>query len=180
MASYITKAELNVRLSGLQESISNLNKQLQILRQQSVDTDVKRELVAIKANFDTQIVNATTQIRNLSSKINTLEDASVPEIDSDYVDTRIVEIYKQIANTNNSIRSLMERISLPNTIANILTNHNLAVHTALGLFDKNGGEITGDVEITDNTKGIILKSSPNGIRYRITIDDNGVLSTTPL
>ena len=31
-----------------------------------------------------------------------------------------------------------------------------------------------DVEVTDPTKGVILTGSPNGNRYRITIDD-----TTP-
>lgn len=36
-----------------------------------------------------------------------------------------------------------------------------------------------DVEITDSTKGVILKS-PNGTRYRITVNDSGVLTTTAL
>jgi hypothetical protein len=35
----------------------------------------------------------------------------------------------------------------------------------------------GDIEVTDSTKGIILKS-PNGTRYRITVNDSGVLTTT--
>jgi hypothetical protein len=35
---------------------------------------------------------------------------------------------------------------------------------------------TGDVEITDTTKGYILKS-PNGTRYRIKVSDVGVLTT---
>ena len=35
---------------------------------------------------------------------------------------------------------------------------------------------SSDVEITDATKGIILRS-PNGTRYRITVDDLGVPST---
>ena len=43
------------------------------------------------------------------------------------------------------------------------------------------GTITGanDIEITDNTKGVILKS-PNGTRWRITISDAGVISGTSL
>lgn len=34
-----------------------------------------------------------------------------------------------------------------------------------------------DVEITDATKGVILKSA-NGTRYRITVDNDGSLITT--
>jgi hypothetical protein len=37
----------------------------------------------------------------------------------------------------------------------------------------------GDIEVTDSTKGIILKS-PNGTRYRVTISDLGVLSAASL
>ncbi len=35
---------------------------------------------------------------------------------------------------------------------------------------------TGDIEITDTTKGLILKS-PNGTRYRIKVDNAGNLGT---
>lgn len=37
----------------------------------------------------------------------------------------------------------------------------------------------GDMEVTDATKGIVLKS-PNGTRYRITVADNGTLTATAL
>jgi hypothetical protein len=37
----------------------------------------------------------------------------------------------------------------------------------------------GDIEVTDSTKGIILKS-PNGTRYRVTISDLGILSAASL
>jgi hypothetical protein len=40
--------------------------------------------------------------------------------------------------------------------------------------DKTG---TSDIEITDATKGVILKSA-NGTRYRITVDNDGSLTTT--
>jgi len=54
-------------------------------------------------------------------------------------------------------------------------------------FDANSNQITlqsemlsnKDIEITDNIKGLILKSS-NGTRWRITIDDSGNLITTSL
>jgi len=38
---------------------------------------------------------------------------------------------------------------------------------------------SGDIEVTDLTKGIILKS-PNGNRFRITVGDDGALTTTAL
>lgn len=43
------------------------------------------------------------------------------------------------------------------------------------------GEIqsSSDVEVTDNTKGIILKS-PDGTRYRITVENGGTLTVTAL
>jgi hypothetical protein len=37
----------------------------------------------------------------------------------------------------------------------------------------------GDVELTDSTKGVILKS-PNGTRFRITVGDDGALTTTAI
>jgi hypothetical protein len=42
--------------------------------------------------------------------------------------------------------------------------------------DKTG---TSDIEITDNTKGVILKS-PNGTRFRLTVNNDGSLTTTAL
>jgi len=43
------------------------------------------------------------------------------------------------------------------------------------------GSITssGDIEITDSSKGIILKS-PGGARYRVTVDNSGNLTTTSI
>jgi hypothetical protein len=38
---------------------------------------------------------------------------------------------------------------------------------------------SGDIEVTDSTKGIILKS-PSGTRYRFTVSDLGTLTPTAL
>ena len=38
--------------------------------------------------------------------------------------------------TPAQVRTLLSIVSLPNTIANVLSDHNLAAHTALGLFDE--------------------------------------------
>lgn len=40
-----------------------------------------------------------------------------------------------------------------------------------------GGSVSGDIEITDATKGIILRS-PDGSRFRVTVGDDGALITT--
>lgn len=42
-----------------------------------------------------------------------------------------------------------------------------------------GATSNSDVEITDNTKGVILKS-PDGTRYRITVNNGGTLTTTAI
>lgn len=43
----------------------------------------------------------------------------------------------------------------------------------------NGIDVTGDIEVTDNTKGVILKS-PNGSRFRLEVANDGTLSTEAL
>lgn len=67
-----------------------------------------------------------------------------------------------------------------NELANALgddPNFATTVTTAIGnKADKIG---TSDIEITDATKGVILKS-PNGTRYRITIADDGAIITTAI
>ena len=56
-------------------------------------------------------------------------------------------------------------------------NFATTVATAIGnKADKIG---TNDIEITDATKGVILKSA-NGTRYRITVDNDGSLITTAI
>lgn len=61
-----------------------------------------------------------------------------------------------------------------------LNQLNAAVSGRLSL---SGGTLTGllstnnDIEITDSTRGIILRSE-NGTRYRVTVADNGSLTTT--
>jgi hypothetical protein len=66
------------------------------------------------------------------------------------------------------------------------------VRTSSGLIEINNGTAgtfrdlklrnltaSGDIEVTDSTKGIILKS-PDGTRYRVTVSDLGVLSAASL
>jgi hypothetical protein len=57
-----------------------------------------------------------------------------------------------------------------------LTDNALDIGTTGKQFKK--GYFANDVEVSDNTKGFIIKS-PNGTRYRITVDNAGNLGTTP-
>lgn len=65
---------------------------------------------------------------------------------------------------------------------NYINTGNLGVGTATpgAKLDVTGDiRASSDVEVTDATKGIILKS-PNGTRWRVTVGDGGVLSTNSL
>jgi hypothetical protein len=75
-----------------------------------------------------------------------------------------------------------------NTIQTTAFTNNLSAYTTLNYVDTNflklsGGTLTGtvstnqDIEITDLTKGIILRS-PSNLKYRVTVTDAGELVTT--
>jgi hypothetical protein len=51
--------------------------------------------------------------------------------------------------------------------------------TVLTLAGSGAATFISDVEVSDNTKGVILKS-PNGTRWRLTVSDAGVLGATSL
>lgn len=67
--------------------------------------------------------------------------------------------------------------------ANVLTNNtsaNLFISTLITDTNNSVGQVfASDVEVTDYTKGFVLKS-PNGTRWRVTVADDGALTTTGL
>lgn len=65
-------------------------------------------------------------------------------------------------------------IQSPASLSNYYTQLLQALNGTLALTIQ-----PGDIEITDATKGIILKS-PNGTRWRVTVGDTGVLTTTSI
>lgn len=65
-------------------------------------------------------------------------------------------------------------IQSPASLSNYYTQLLQALNGTLALTVQ-----PGDIEITDATKGIILKS-PNGTRWRVTVGDTGVLTTTSI
>jgi hypothetical protein len=54
-----------------------------------------------------------------------------------------------------------------------------AITTALTIAGSGAATFANDVEVTDNTKGVILKSA-NGTRWRLTVSDAGALGATSL
>lgn len=60
----------------------------------------------------------------------------------------------------------------------LLDQHFIDVYNAINALEANSGG-NGDIEITDASKGVILKS-PNGTRWRVQVTDNGNLTTTSI
>ena len=75
-------------------------------------------------------------------------------------------------------------ISLPNASGTIALTSDFAAPPAIGNTTRNTGAFTtlsasNDMEITDATKGVILKS-PNNTRYRLTVSNSGLPIFTAL
>jgi len=111
----------------------------------------------------------------------------------------IVKVGFSLNSTNNGkiyveIDNGYELDELHNVRINGVTNGQVLTYNSLSALWVNttlqtaylplsGGTLTGavstnqDIEITDSTKGIILKS-PGGVKYRVTVSDAGELITT--
>ncbi len=63
-----------------------------------------------------------------------------------------------------------------NESGNVVINGPLS---STGLFTATGSTLSGDMEVTNTLKGVILKS-PDGARWRITVDNSGNLITTSI
>lgn len=62
---------------------------------------------------------------------------------------------------------------------NVGTNGNWNISDTFSATPPSKLSVKGDLEVTESANGVILKS-PNGTRYRITVDDSGNLTTTSL
>jgi hypothetical protein len=62
---------------------------------------------------------------------------------------------------------------------NIGTNGNWNIGTSYTATPASTMTVNGDTEVVGSANGVILES-PNGTRYRITVDDSGNLTTTSL
>jgi len=62
---------------------------------------------------------------------------------------------------------------------NVGSNGNWNISDTFSATPPSKLSVKGDVEVTESANGVILKS-PNGTRYRITVDDSGNLTTTAL
>jgi hypothetical protein len=61
----------------------------------------------------------------------------------------------------------------------VITNGTLVATVKSTGLETTNLTASGDIEVTDSTKGIILKS-PSGTRYRFTVSDLGTLTPTAL
>lgn len=113
--------------------------------------------LAFEANYDSTVVPL---VSTGSGAPVTTPDA----IGSIYVDTLNDNIYMAVGTTNSADWIQVDGGGGAGTLQAV---------TDLG------NTTTNDIEITDTTKGVILKS-PDGTRWRITITNNGELVATSL
>jgi hypothetical protein len=91
------------------------------------------------------------------------------------------------ANSLRSFNDLAFRDSSGNELMRMVNSNGNFIIQKGGTITDNGAKlqvtgnatVTSDVEITDTTKGIILKS-PDGTRYRVTVANGGTLTTTAI
>lgn len=100
-----------------------------------------------------------------------------------------IELYWHCSNTAVSIETFTTHSNptipdTPGVIVTVKQVTNVQIVPTVGAYlPLSGGTLTGavstnqDIEITDSTKGIILKSS-GGFKYRVTVTDAGELITT--
>jgi len=84
-----------------------------------------------------------------------------------------IELRKDSSSTDHGYYSIAA-----NTLVNN-TTQNLFISTLLTTLNTVGIVYTADIEVADSTKGTILQS-PNGTRWRITVGNDGALTTTGL
>ena len=114
---------------------------------------------------------------------------SVPDIDLEQVPIALIVLYPGMTEiTDDDIWDARD-VAGPSVFSfnhNLLTGRNApGAHTQgsiaglnTNLNNKADKVGTSDIEITDSSKGIILKS-PGGTRYRVTVDNSGNLVVTP-
>jgi len=77
------------------------------------------------------------------------------------------------------VNSDMDTHSATGFSGNVGSNGNWNISDTFSATPPSQLSVKGDVEVTESANGVILKS-PNGTRYRITVDDSGNLTTTSL
>lgn len=101
---------------------------------------------------------------------------------------QIYSLYQDNGTTNSVKITNYYGLLIADTHANVDTLNNIPVTNRYAILQEGSQdrnkfkgviETSNDVEITDSTKGIIMKS-PNGNRWRITINDLGTLVSTQI
>lgn len=123
------------------------------------------DLKALSANWQNTYTNFSTQSANNISTYSTVQANSAQWAIDSTTDTGVRALTANWQNTYSTVQS------------------NSAVWNQTAYLPLSGGTLTGaistnqDIEITDSTKGIILKS-PSNFKYRVTVNDAGELVTT--
>lgn len=81
-----------------------------------------------------------------------------------------------IGSSDSQTVTIMQAMTPAIVIDNTSAAHSRTTNNFAGDIKITGA---GDVEVTNSSRGVILKS-PNGTRYRITVSDTGVLTTTSI
>lgn len=81
-----------------------------------------------------------------------------------------------IGSSDSQTVTIMQAMTPAIVIDNASATHSRTTNNFAGDIKITGA---GDVEVTNSSRGVILKS-PNGTRYRITVSDTGVLTTTSI
>jgi len=127
------------------------------------------------------------------SNFMTIEKYNNGEIMAAFNDDNAVSLYydnsKKLETTSTGI-SVESNIDLQylNEITGIISTQTELMEFRVGdgidtsspkqlKIDMDGVEVTGDVEVTNSSDGLILKS-PNGTRYRVTVSNGGTLSVS--
>lgn len=128
-------------------------------------SDLNPGYLANKIDNNTLVVNTANQ--TIKVKDGVFESAGA------------VSNHEAIYNHNNIGKVLLNSgDDSPGYLADKIDANTMKVDLENGVI-KVKTVVSHDIEITDSTKGIIL-TSPNGTRFRITVDDSGNLTTTKL
>ena len=110
-------------------------------------------------------LSAQTDLQNaLDAKVNVAGDQTISGVKTFSSAPVVPDASFSIA----KVSGLQTALDALNTLATNLGNDKVA---------KAGDTMTGDLEFTDAAKGVILKSA-NGTRYRVTVDNDGSLTTS--
>ena len=164
-----------------------------------VDSYTKSESDTLLLNKVDKVTEKGLSTNDLTNELLTLLNTKkVKNVTTDAVNDKLVITYTDDTTSELNINDIITDVHVSGATLDATTNVLTLTSTdggadvTVNLSDfVNSSELTAalatkvskvtstDIEITDYTQGVILKS-PNGTRYRLTVDDNGNLETEAL